>query len=264
MAEKPPSISSQSAQTKPWQAAVLTLFPDMFPGVLGQSLAGKALQSSIWSLDVTDIRAHGVGVHHKVDDPPFGGGPGMVMRPDVMAAAIDSAAQTMPAGTRRIYLSPRGKQLDQALVRELSTGSGVMLVCGRYEGLDQRIIDQSGLMEISIGDYILSGGEMAAQILIDAVVRLLPGVMGNPDAHHQDSFEDGLLEHPLYTHPREWSGVTVPDILLSGDHGRIATWRHEQAKQITRDRRDDLWQKWLLSQPSSDDGGKNSNKKPLK
>ena len=244
----------------PWQAAVLTLFPDMFPGVLGQSLAGKALKAGIWSLNVTDIRAHGVGVHHKVDDPPFGGGPGMVMRPDVMAAAISSAGAAMPADTCRIYLSPRGRRLDQKLIRELSKASGVMLICGRYEGLDQRVIDQAELMEVSIGDYVLSGGELAAQVLIDSVVRLLPGVMGNPDAHHQDSFEDGLLEHPLYTHPREWSGETVPDILLSGDHGRIAEWRHEQAKQVTRERRDDLWQKWLSSQI----GDKNSDKKPLK
>ena len=158
----------------PWQAAVLTLFPDMFPGVLGQSLAGKALKAGIWSLNVTDIRAHGVGVHHKVDDPPFGGGPGMVMRPDVMAAAISSAGTAMPADTCRIYLSPRGRRLDQSLVHELSKASGVMLICGRYEGLDQRVIDQAELMEVSIGDYVLSGGELAAQVLIDSVVRLLP------------------------------------------------------------------------------------------
>lgn len=242
----------------PWKASVLTLFPDMFPGVLGQSLAGKAMSSGIWSLDVTDIRPFGVGVHKKVDDPPFGGGPGMVMRADVMAAAIESAAQTMPADITRIFLSPRGKPLTQSLIRDISTRSGVMLICGRYEGLDQRVIDQAELMEVSIGDYVLSGGEIAAQVLIDSVVRLLPGVMGNPDAHQQDSFEDGLLEYPLYTHPREWSGITVPDILLSGDHGRIADWRHEQAKQITSERREDLWKKWLISH----DNEKNSDKKP--
>lgn len=246
------------SDTPPWKVSAVTLFPDIFPGVLGQSLAGKALQAGIWSLAITDIRSFGVGVHKKVDDPPFGGGPGMVMRPDVMAAAIDQAARGMPADTTRIYLSPRGKPMDQTLVRDLSQAAGVMLICGRYEGLDQRVIDQAELMEVSIGDYVLSGGEIAAQVLIDAVVRLLPGVMGNPDAHQQDSFEDGLLEHPLYTHPRQWAGTAVPDILLSGDHGRIADWRHNQAKAITRERRQDLWQKWCLSQ----DMNKNIDKKP--
>jgi len=241
-----------SPPSQPWMASVLTLFPDMFPGPLAQSLAGKALAAGLWSLKVTDIRPYGVGVHHKVDDPPFGGGPGMVMRPDVMASALAAASEGLPDDTAKIYLSPRGKRLDQALVRELASRSGVLLVCGRYEGVDQRVIDAADLTEISIGDYVLSGGEMAAQVLIDAVVRLLDGVMGNPIAHQQDSFENGLLEHPLYTHPRDWGGKVVPEILLSGDHGRIAKWRHEAAIALTRERRPDLLEKWLKSEGKED------------
>lgn len=243
----PPSVPSQ-----PWMASVVTLFPDMFPGPLAQSLAGKALRMGLWSLYITDIRPFGVGVHHKVDDPPFGGGPGMVMRPDVLAAALAAASKDLPKNIAKIYLSPRGKRLDQSMVRELASGPGVMLVCGRYEGVDQRVIDTAGLTEVSIGDYVLSGGEMAAQVLIDAVVRLLDGVMGNPIAHQQDSFEDGLLEHPLYTHPRDWGGNIVPEILLSGDHGRIAKWRHDTAMALTRERRPDLWEEWLKSRGDED------------
>ena len=234
----------------PWNARILTLFPAMFPGPLGQSLAGKALEKGLWSLDVHDIRDHAHDRHRTVDDTPFGGGPGMVMRPDVVADAISAAASGMAEGTAMIYFSPRGRRLDQALVRELAAGPGAVMVCGRYEGLDERVIDQAGLMEVSIGDYVLSGGEMAALVLMDAVIRLLPGVMGNAQAHAEDSFEEGLLEHPLYTQPREWNGMAVPDILTSGNHEAIRQWRQAKAEAITRARRPDLWAAWQARQKS--------------
>ena len=225
----------------PWDARILTLFPDMFPGPLGQSLAGKALEKGVWSLAVGDIRDHATDRHRTVDDTPFGGGPGMVMRPDVVDRAIRAASEGMAEGAPLIYLSPRGRPMDQALVRELASGPGMLAVCGRYEGLDQRVIDKAGLMEVSIGDYVLSGGEIAALVLLDAAVRLLPGVMGNADGQAEESFEDGLLEHPLYTQPRVWEGMEVPEVLASGDHGAIARWRREQAEAATRTRRPDLW-----------------------
>ena len=225
-----------------WNAGVLTLFPDMFPGPLGLSLAGKALEKGVWSLAVHDIREFATDRHRTVDDTPFGGGPGMVMRPDVVSNALEAASKGVADGTPMIYFSPRGRLLDQTLVRELADGPGALMVCGRYEGLDQRVIDRAGLTEVSIGDYVLSGGEIAALVALDAVVRLLPGVMGNEEAHEQDSFGDGLLEHPLYTQPREWEGMEVPDVLTSGDHGAIAEWRHKQAEETTRIRRPDLWQ----------------------
>ena len=234
----------QSARP-PWQARVLTLFPAMFPGPLGQSLAGKALARGLWSLDALDIRDFATDKHRTVDDTPFGGGPGMVMRPDVVSDAITASLSTMPQDVMRIYFSPRGRAMDQALVRDLASASGVLMICGRYEGLDQRVIDDAGLMEVSMGDFVLSGGELPALTLMDAVVRLLPGVMGNSDAHENDSFEDGLLEHPLYTQPRHWNGYDVPEILTSGDHGRIAAWRQAQAEAITRTRRPDLWAEYI-------------------
>ena len=224
-----------------WNARILTLFPDMFPGPLGQSLAGKALEKGVWSLAVHDIRDHATDKHRTVDDTPFGGGPGMVMRPDIVDRAIGAASDGMAAGTPLIYFSPRGRPMDQALVRELAAGPGMLAVCGRYEGLDQRVIDKAGLMEVSIGDYVLSGGEIAALVLLDAVVRLLPGVMGNAEGHAEESFEDGLLEHPLYTQPRVWEDMEVPEVLTGGDHGAIARWRREQAEAVTRTRRPDLW-----------------------
>ena len=224
-----------------WNAGVLTLFPDMFPGPLGLSLAGKALDKGVWSLAVHDIREFATDKHRTVDNTPFGGGPGMVMRPDVVSNALEAASKDVADGTPMIYFSPRGRLLDQTLVRELADGPGALMVCGRYEGLDQRVIDRAGLMEVSIGDYVLSGGEIAALVALDAVVRLLPGVMGNEEAHEQDSFGDGLLEHPLYTQPREWEGMAVPDVLTSGDHGAIAEWRRKQAEEATRTRRPDLW-----------------------
>jgi tRNA (guanine37-N1)-methyltransferase len=227
-----------------WKARVLTLFPSMFPGPLGQSLAGKALEKGLWSLDVIDIRDFALDKHRTVDDTPFGGGPGMVMRPDVVADAIAAGMDGLDADIPRIYFSPRGCPMDQKLVRQMATASAVLMVCGRYEGLDQRVIDHAGLTEVSMGDFVLSGGELPALALMDAVIRLLPGVMGNAEAHEKDSFEDGLLEHPLYTQPRQWNEYDVPEVLTSGDHGRIAAWRKAEAEDITKDRRPDLWSRY--------------------
>jgi tRNA (guanine37-N1)-methyltransferase len=223
----------------PWRATVLTLFPELFPGALAASLAGEALRQGLWSLDTVDIRAFGLGRHRAVDDKPAGGGAGMVMRADVVAAAIDSVAASRQ-GAPRIYLSPRGKPLTQSLVRELAAGPGVMLLAGRFEGLDERAIAARDLREVSIGDYVLSGGELAAMVLIDAAVRLLPGVVGKAASLAEESFEAGLLEYPHYTRPRDWEGRAIPDVLLSGDHVRIARWRREEAERITAERRPDL------------------------
>jgi len=231
-----------------WQVRVCTLFPEMFPGPLGQSLAGKALRNGIWSLELIDIRDHGVGRHRMVDDTPFGGGPGMVMRPDVMDAALNSAMEGFGEDVPKLYFSPRGRKLDQAMTEELAAEPRVIMIAGRYEGLDQRVIDRAGLTEVSIGDYVLSGGELPALVAIDAVVRLLPGVMGNANAHAEDSFSTGLLEHPLYTQPREWQGMEVPPVLTGGNHQAIADWRLEEAISVTRARRPDLWRAWQNKQ----------------
>ena len=218
-------------------ATVLTLFPEMFPGPLGHSLAGRALEKGIWSLDARDIRAHATDRHRTVDDHPAGGGAGMVLKPDVLAAAIDVAPRQGP----RLLMSPRGEPLTQALVRDLAAGQGLLIVCGRFEGVDERVIDGRGLREVSVGDYVLSGGEPAAMVLLDAVVRLLPGVMGKAESGTEESFEDGLLEHPHYTKPNLWEGVEIPEILLSGDHRAIAAWKRRKREEITRARRPDLW-----------------------
>lgn len=223
----------------PWRATVLTLFPQMFPGPLGLSLAGDALASGRWSLEPRQIRDHGIGRHRKVDDTPAGGGPGMVMRPDVVAAALDDA---VPAGDPRprLLMSPRGAPLTQARVRELASGGGVVVLCGRFEGVDERVIAARALEEVSVGDYVLSGGEIAAMALIDSCVRLLPGVMGAAASGTEESFEEGLLEYPHYTRPREWDGMAVPAVLLGGDHAAVARWRREEAERVTRERRPDL------------------------
>lgn len=226
----------------PWRATVLTLFPDMFPGPLGLSLAGDALARSVWSLEARDIRDHGRGRHRAVDDTPAGGGAGMVLRADVLAEAIDAAAPPDDARPR-LLMSPRGTPLDQARVRALAAGPGVLVVCGRFEGVDERVIAGRGLEEVSIGDYVLSGGELGALVLMDACVRLLPGVMGKEASGSDESFENGLLEYPHYTRPREWEGREIPEVLLSGDHGRIARWRRAEAEKLTRDRRPDLLDK---------------------
>ena len=225
-----------------WTACVLTIFPEMFPGPLGASLAGQALADGRWRLDAINIRDFATDRHRSVDDTPAGGGPGMVMRADVLGAAIDGARERHP-GLPLIYPSPRGRPLTQTRIRELSAGPGGMLLCGRFEGVDERVIEARGAEEISIGDYVLSGGELAAMVMIDAAVRLLPGVMGAPGSAAEESFENGLLEYPHYTKPREWEGRAIPGVLLSGDHQRIGQWRREQAEAITRARRPDLWRR---------------------
>ena len=229
-----------ASPSPPWTARVLTLFPDMFPGPLGQSLAGRALENGLWSLETLDIRAYSAHKHRAVDDTPFGGGAGMVMRPDVIDAAL-SAAMDAHAGTGPIYLTPRGAPLTQARVEQLASSSGCTILCGRYEGVDERVLEAWSAEEISVGDFVLSGGEPAALVMLDAVVRLLPGVMGNEDTLAEESFQAGLLEYPLYTRPADWNGRSVPAVLLSGHHGEVAAWRRAQAEAVTRDRRPDLW-----------------------
>ena len=226
-----------------WKASVITLFPDVFPGVLGTSIIGNAEKSDIWQLETVDIRDFSVNRHRTVDSPPAGGGPGMVLKPDVAAKAIDSVA--MSNDRPIIYLTPRGRPLTQKKVKALATGKGVVILCGRFEGVDQRVIEARQMEEISIGDYILAGGELAAQVLIEACVRLLPGVLGRAQSAESESFENGLLEYPLYTKPRQFEGRDIPDILLSGDHKRIARWRNERSKEITKARRTDLWQDYI-------------------
>jgi tRNA (guanine37-N1)-methyltransferase len=223
-----------------WRATVLTLFPELFPGTLGASLAGRALAEGLWSCEAIDIRDHATDRYRSVDDTPAGGGPGMVMRADVLAHAIDAAA---PAGDVRpkILLSARGRPLDQAGVRKLAAGPGVLLVCGRFEGVDERVIEARQLAEVCIGDYVLSGGEVAAQVLLDACVRLLPGVMGGEASSAEESFEDGLLEYPQFTRPQAFEGRLIPEVLVSGDHAKVKAWRRAEAERITRERRPDLW-----------------------
>ncbi len=223
----------------PWRAQVLTLFPEMFPGPLDVSLLGQAREAGIWSLDTIQIRDFSLGKHRQVDDTPAGGGAGMVLCADVLGPALDHARERSPDAPL-IYLSPRGTPLTQKLARDLSEGAGATLLAGRFEGIDQRVIDEKGLKEISIGDYVLAGGELAAMVLIEACVRLLPGVLGASESLASESFETGLLEYPQYTKPREWQGRTIPDILLSGDHKKIEEWRRRQAEQLTADRRPDL------------------------
>ena len=220
---------------------VLTLFPEMFPGPLGHSLAGRALERGDWSLDTVNIRDFAEDRHATVDDSPFGGGAGMVMRADVLDRALAASAD---ARGPVIYLSPRGRRLDQDLVKELAAGPAVTLLCGRYEGIDQRLIDDRNLLEISVGDFVLSGGELAALTLLDACVRLLPGVLGDPASLSEESFESGLLEYPQYTRPAEWHGRAVPEVLLSGNHAAIAAWRRAEAEKITQQRRPDLWARY--------------------
>jgi tRNA (guanine37-N1)-methyltransferase len=223
-----------------WKASVLTLFPEMFPGPLGISLVGKALANNLWSLETRDIRDHGLGKHRAVDDTPSGGGPGMVIRADVAAAAIDTARMAGPERPA-IYLSPRGTPLTQARVRALAGGPGVILFCGRFEGLDERAIEARGLEEVSMGDFVLAGGEIAAMALIEAAVRLIPGVLGAEASPTEESFEAGLLEYPQFTRPQSFEGREIPEVLTSGNHAEIARWRRAQAKALTNRRRPDLW-----------------------
>ena len=233
-----------------FRATVLTLYPEMFPGPLGHSLAGKALEAGSWALETVQIRDFAEDRHRSVDDTPAGGGAGMVMRADVLGRAIDHASPDGDARPR-LLMSPRGEPLTQAAVRELAQGDGAVIVCGRFEGVDQRVIDGRGLREVSVGDYILSGGEIATQVLLDAVVRLLPGVMGNAESGTHESFEDGLLEYPHYTRPAKWEGRTIPEVLTSGNHAKIAEWRQNEARRLTRERRPDLLEAAKLKKDST-------------
>jgi tRNA (guanine37-N1)-methyltransferase len=233
--------AAESPRGRTWTATVLTLFPEMFPGPLGHSLAGKALAAGHWALETVDIRGFARDKHATVDDSPFGGGPGMVMRPDV----VDAALASLPADERpKVFLTPRGKLLDQVRVRALAEGPGVALLCGRYEGIDARVIEARGLEEVSLGDFVLSGGELAAMAVLDACVRLLPGVVGTAESLDEESFAQGLLEYPHYTRPQTWCGRAVPEVLASGHHEKIKAWRLAQAEDITRERRPDLWARY--------------------
>lgn len=233
------TVQTSGTDDPSWRVQILTLFPDLFPGPLAASIVGAALERQTWSLATIDIREFGEGRHRNVDDTPAGGGAGMVMRADVLSAAIDSARREAP-DLPGIYLSPRGRPLTQELVREWAAGPGIMMLAGRFEGVDERVLEGRQLQEVSIGDYVLSGGELAAMVIIDACVRLLPGVLGASDSLSEESFEQGLLEYPQYTRPRIWEGREIPEVLLSGDHAKIAAWRRQQARAITEERRPDL------------------------
>lgn len=233
-----------------WTARVITLFPEAFPGVLGLSLTGRALEAGLWGLQTTSLRDFGEGRHRNVDDTPAGGGAGMVLRADVLGRAIDFAHRAGPL----IALSPRGRPFDQAMARELAQGPGLTLICGRFEGIDERVLAHHGVQEVSLGDFVLTGGEIAAMALIDACVRLIPGVLGNQASAEEESFARGLLEHPQYTKPAVWRGHAIPDILLSGHHGAIAAWRQAEAERLTKERRPDLWRAWCASR-TGDPGG---------
>ena len=235
-------------QKPDWTAWIITLFPDMFPGSLDVSLTGRALENGLWGLETVDIRDFTRDKHRSVDDTPFGGGPGMVLRADVLGPAIDGAQDVAgDKGLPLIYLSPRGKPFTQARARELAAGPGAIFLCGRFEGIDERVLEARDIEEVSLGDFVMTGGELAAMALIDATVRLLPGVIGDADSLTDESFEGGLLEYPQYTRPQEWEGLGVPEALLSGNHGRIAGWRLEQSEALTKERRPDLWDQYLAA-----------------
>jgi tRNA (guanine37-N1)-methyltransferase len=239
IADPPNRVTAMTFKT-----SVLTLMPEAFPGVLGVSIIGRALEKGLWDLDVVDIRKFGVGKHKQVDDTPAGGGAGMVLRADVIADAIDSVEAE---GRPLVYMSPRGRRVDQSLIRQWSNGNGLVVLCGRFEGLDQRVIDSRNIQEVSLGDFVLAGGEVAAQAMIEACVRLLPGVAGNETSLEHESFETGLLEHPHYTRPRDWENRPIPDVLLSGDHKKIEEWRLEQSLSLTKSRRPDLYASFKLN-----------------
>ena len=235
----PRSLAEDTRLARACLAQVITLLPQAFPGVLAESLTGKALRDGIWQLDTIDLRQFGEGRHRNVDDTPAGGGAGMVLRADVMGRAIDHALGRAPGPL--VYLSPRGRRFDQQMARDWASLPGITMICGRFEGLDQRVLDHYRIAEVSLGDFVMTGGEIAAQAMLDATVRLLPGVLGNADSTTDESHADGLLEHPQYTRPAEWQGLTIPDVLMSGHHGEIAKWRQAQAQELTRTRRPDLW-----------------------
>lgn len=241
-------MTDKPALAQAWSAQVITLFPDAFPGLLGDSLTGKALKDGIWQLHTTDLRRFGVGKHRNVDDTPAGGGAGMVLRADVVANAIADTRRRARGRMPLIYLSPRGVPFTQKIAQDLSTQDGVTLLCGRFEGVDQRVLDAYDIIEISMGDYVLTGGELPAMTLIDACVRLLPGVLGNAESAVEESHASGLLEHPQYTKPADWQGHAIPDVLMSGNHAKIAAWRRAQAELITQERRPDLWAAYTAKQ----------------
>ncbi len=227
-----------------WRADVLTLFPELFPGVLGASLTGRALQEGTWQLRTHDLRDFGIGKHRNVDDTPAGGGAGMVMRADVVGPAIEAAMQGTAGRWPILYMSPRGRLFDQAMAQDLAGCAGVTMLCGRFEGVDERVIEHFGITEVSLGDFVLTGGELAAQAMIDATVRLLPGVLGNADSTVEESHSSGLLEHPQYTRPADWQDRPIPPVLMSGNHGEIAKWRLAEAERLTRERRPDMWARY--------------------
>ncbi|MEM8824248.1 MAG: tRNA (guanosine(37)-N1)-methyltransferase TrmD [Pseudomonadota bacterium] len=236
---RPRDLMADAVPARAWQARVITLFPDAFPGVLAQSLTGAALKTGLWSLETTDLRDFGLTKHRNVDAPPAGGGAGLVLRPDVVGPAIEAARSPGPL----VYLSPRGTPFTQATARTWATGPGITLLCGRFEGLDQRVIDHYDMDEVSLGDFVLTGGEIAAQAVLDATIRLLPGVLGNAASTEEESHTDHLLEHPHYTKPAEWQGLGIPPVLTSGDHAKVAAWRRTEAERLTQTRRPDLWAK---------------------
>jgi tRNA (guanine37-N1)-methyltransferase len=248
--QKATEIGCQDTSRGAWKAWIMTLYPEMFPGPLDVSLTGRALENGLWALESVDIRDFTSDKHRSVDDTPFGGGPGMVLRPDVLGRAIDGTSARAKSGDADlplIYLSPRGKPFTQARARELAAGPGAIFLCGRFEGIDERVLEARKIEEVSLGDFVMTGGELAAMALIDATVRLLPGVIGDPDSLTDESFEGGLLEHPQYTRPQEWEGLGVPEALLSGNHGRIAGWRLEQSELLTKERRPDLWDQHMAA-----------------
>jgi tRNA (guanine37-N1)-methyltransferase len=246
-----PTLQPRSLMDAPelrgsWVAKVITLFPEAFPGVLGESLTGRALKHGAWRLETIDLRPFGEGKHRNVDDTPAGGGAGMVLRADVLSRALDRAAEGTPADRARwpvVYLSPRGRRFDQSTARRWSRAEGITMLCGRFEGVDERVLEEYGIEEVSLGDFVLTGGEIAAQAMIDATVRLRPGILGNAASTEEESHASGLLEHPQYTRPAEWRGRPIPPVLLSGNHAAIEQWRREQSEKITRERRPDLWNK---------------------
>lgn len=227
-----------------WTARIITLFPDAFPGVLGESLTGRALKDGKWQLETTGLRQFGVGKHRNVDDTPAGGGAGMVLRPDVLGQAVDQTMQGARGRWPMVYLSPRGRRFDQAMARDWAACDGITMLCGRFEGVDQRVLDHYGFQEVSLGDFVLTGGEIAAQAMLDATVRLLPDVLGNAESIEEESHSNGLLEHPQYTRPAEWMGRPIPEVLMSGHHGNVAKWRHEMSEEITKARRPDMWERY--------------------
>lgn len=237
-------LTEQPEWVGTWTAQIITLMPDAFPGVLGDSLTGKALRENLWALRTINLRDYGIGKHKNVDDTPAGGGAGMVIRADVLDPAIQEAGRNARGRMPLVYLSPRGKRFDQAMAREWASYDGITMICGRFEGIDQRVIDAYNIQEVSLGDFVLTGGELAAQAMLDATVRLLPGVLGNAESVVDESHSNGLLEHPQYTRPAEWRGREIPEVLMSGHHANIEAWRKEQAEELTKERRPDMWERY--------------------